>query len=102
MPIRVELDSGASRFLRKCCTPEEQDEFYDRLRAVESEPIKNSEVCREPDLSPYILRFFRFGMNKAIFELDAFRNKIRVMECRRLKPSSRHLRPPMPGDPSPN
>jgi hypothetical protein len=102
MPIRVEVEADALRFVRKRCTPEEQDEFYSRLRSVESEPIKNSEACRDPELSPYMLRCFRFGMNKAVFELDAFRNKIRVLECKRLKPPSRHPKSRMPGDPSHN
>jgi hypothetical protein len=101
MPIRVEVEAGALRFVQNRCTPEEQSEFYSRLRAVESEPIKNSDVCRDSELSPYVLRYFRFGMNKAVFELDAFRNKIRVLECKRLKPP-RYPRPLLPGDPSHN
>lgn len=42
-----------------------------------------------------MLRFFRFGANKAIFELDLSRDRIRVLECRKLKPVQR---PPGPGN----
>jgi hypothetical protein len=102
MPIEVEYSRDVFRFLEKHCTPEERAEFYVRVDAVKAEPIKNSDPCIEPELSRYMLRFFRFGLNKAIFKLDAFRNRIRVVECRRISLSSRHPRPRMPGDPSPN
>ena len=101
--MRIKVEQGVDWYVRKRCTPEEQDEFYKQLQAIESEPIKNSEACVEPDLSPYVCRFFRFGTNKAIFELDAFKSQIRVLECRKLKPSP-HRRPgppPPSGPPGP-
>lgn len=102
MSIEVEFSRDVFRFLEKQCSPEERLEFYARIDAIRLEPIKNSDPCIEPELSRYMLRFFRFGLNKAIFSLDAFRNRIRVVECRRIRLSSRLPRSPKPGDPSPN
>lgn len=99
MPIEVEVETGVFRFLARNCTPKERAEFYDLVHALEVEPIKNSDPCYEPKLSPYMLRFFRFGANKAIFELDAFKNRIRVLECQRLKLSSLLPGPHMEGGP---
>ncbi len=102
MPIEVELHRDVVWFVQKCCTPRERDEFYKQLRALEAEPIKNSESCIAPEIRPYALRFFRFGTNKAIFELDAFKSRIRVLECRKLKPLPHRPGTPPPGNPSPN
>ena len=68
------------------------DSFYRQLHRVGEEPIGRSEAVSEPGLSRYMLRFFRFGENDehiAIFQYDIGRNRIRVLECRSLKPARR-------------
>ncbi|MCK4660160.1 MAG: hypothetical protein KAV82_11615 [Phycisphaerae bacterium] len=65
------------------------DSFYRRLQTLSCEPISNSEAVSDPRLSRYMLRFSRFGGNDeyaAIFQYDIGRNRIRVLECRKLKP----------------
>jgi hypothetical protein len=66
------------------CTSEEQDEFFRMLRKIRSEPIGNSEAISDPRLSRYMLRFFRFGNNIAIFQYRPAEDLIKVLECRKL------------------
>jgi hypothetical protein len=86
MRMRVDVHSDVDWFVRKTCTREKRAEFYRMLAAIELEPLRHSEPFFEPKLSPHMLRFFRFGTSKAIFEFDPARNRIQVIECRKLKP----------------
>jgi len=89
MRYKVELHPDVVWFVRKRCTPEEQAAFYSQLEAIRLEPIKNSEATSDPSLSRYMLRFFRFGTNIAIFQFDPGRDRIRVRECRRIQQKPR-------------
>jgi hypothetical protein len=86
MRLKVELSSDVVWFVRHRCNAEEQDAFYQGLEAVRSDPIEQSEATADPRVSQYILRFFRFGANLALFEFDPGRDQIRVLECRKLPP----------------
>ena len=86
MRIKVELHPEVVWFIRHCCNDDEVDAFYEQLERVRSEPIENSEPMAEPSLSPYMLRFFRFRRNLALFEYDPAKRRIRVLECRRIPP----------------
>ncbi len=86
MRIKVELHAEVVWFIRHRCNDSEVDAFYEQLEKLRSEPIENSEPMADPDLSAYMLRFFRFRLNLALFEYDPARNRIRVLECRRIPP----------------
>jgi hypothetical protein len=89
MAIKVELASRVWSYLRDRFTTAERDAFVERLGEIRREPIKKSEPSREPSLSKYLLRFFRFGSGDrwmAVFEYDIARDRIRVLECRLLRP----------------
>ena len=75
--------------IRRHCTDQEVDAFYDGLEKLQREPIENSEATRDPRLSRYMLRFFRFGRNIAVFEYDPGKNRIRVLQCRKLRAKPR-------------
>lgn len=95
MSIEVEIHPDVTWFLERRCTPEERREFWRRLQEVEREPIKRSTLAVVPELSRYALRCFGFGINNAIFLLDAARNRIYVLRCQRQKPIHR----PKPAEP---
>ena len=78
MRVKVELHSRVDLFVRKSCTKVEQNEFYRMLEALRTNPISESEAMADPLLSRYMLRFFRFGPNLAIFEWDAGCNRMGV------------------------
>jgi len=86
MHIKVELHPDVAWFVRHRCTQREVDEFYRLLEALRAEPIRHSEMVVEPRLRRYALRLFRFGVNLAVFEYNAAKNRIRVLECRKAKP----------------
>ena len=90
MRIKVELHPDVVWYIRKRCTPKEQDAFYRHLEKLRAEPIKHSELIVDPRLSRYVLRRFRFGANVAVLEYDIHKGRIRVLECRKAKP----IRPP--------
>ncbi len=86
MRIQVELHKDVVRYIRHQCNREEAQSFYEQLERVRAEPISNSEAVAKPELSRYMLRFFRFRKNMAIFEYDVGRDQIRVLECEKPKP----------------
>ncbi len=86
MRIKVELHAEVVWFIRHRCNDDVQDAFYRQLERVRSGPIENSEPMAVPSLSPYMLRFFRFRQNLALFEYNPGTNRIRVLECRRIPP----------------
>jgi len=86
MRIKVELHPEVVWFIRHRCNEGEVSGFYERLERLREEPIENSEAVTDPRLSRYMLRFFRFRQNLAIFELNPAKNRIRVLECRRTPP----------------
>lgn len=93
MRIKVELHSDVVWYIRHRCTREEAALFYEGLDKIRVEPIEHSESIARPDRSRYMLRFFRFGRNIAIFEYDIGRNQIRVLECEKPKRGRRHTHP---------
>ena len=102
MRVKVELHPDVQAWLlQHRHDPQLVDSFYRRLHWVSEEPIARSEATSDPSLSRYMLRFLKFGENDeyiAIFQYDIGQNRVRVLECRRLKPARR---PPKagPGDP---
>ncbi len=86
MRFKVELHAEVVWFIRHCCNKEEVDAFYEQLERLRAQPIENSEPMADPDLSRYMLRFFRFRRNLALFEYDPGKDRIRVLECRRIPP----------------
>lgn len=89
MRFEVELHPDLARILKSYrWPPEEVEAFFARLNEVCDDPIGQSEHVSEPDISRYILRFFRFGVRAekiAIFGLDSLKAKIRVIKCRPLR-----------------
>lgn len=83
----MELHPDVVWFIKHRCNRDEVDAFYRQLEALRREPIRNSEAIAEPRLSRYMLRFFRFTTSLAVFHYDAAKDRIRVLECRRVKPS---------------
>lgn len=86
MRIKVELHRSVVWFIKRDCNDQERYEFYEELDLIRTDIITNSEPIVEPKLSRYMLRFFRFGRNIAIFEMNRSRDEIRVRLCRKLKP----------------
>jgi len=89
MLIKVELHPDVDWFVRRRCTRVEQEEFYKALDLIRSAPIGHSEPVYDPELSRYMLRFFRFRNCLAVFEYDAGRNLVRIIQCRRVPPDQR-------------
>jgi len=85
MRYKVELPADVERFVR-ACSPEDENAFWEALKEVRRNPIGASLPIRDPRLSRYMARFFRFGPHVAVFRLDVGRDTIRVMECRRAQP----------------
>ena len=84
MNIKMELHPDVAWYVRHRCNQDEQTEFFRQLELIHAEPIRHSEATVDARLSRYVLRFFRFGDNIAIFEFDARHSRVRVLECRRL------------------
>ena len=85
MVNKVELHRRVQWFLECRCTAAEQDAFFAQLERIIADPIRNSEHRSDPRLSRYMLRIFRFGGCLAIFEYNAAAERIRVLECRRVR-----------------
>ena len=92
MRIEVELHPTVVWFVSRSCRTEDREAFYRELEKVRSEPIANSEALHEPRLSRYMLRKFRFGGNIAVFQFDAAKNRMRIVECRSQTPRRRGKR----------
>jgi hypothetical protein len=97
MHFKVELHRDVVWHIRHRCDRDEVDAFYEGLERLRSDPIENSEAIADPELSRYMLRFFRFKGNLAIFELDPGRNRVVIRQCRRLR-----VNPRARGDPGKN
>ena len=100
MRFKVELHRDVVWFVRHRCNAAEREAFYRTLHLVRSNPvdaIEHSEPISDPAISRYILRFFRFSGCLAIFKLNVGKNRIRVLECRRVPP--RNIRGRKPSDP---
>jgi hypothetical protein len=80
---KVDLSPDVVWFVRHQCNCEEQDAFFRALEIVRTQPVAWSEAASDAEVSPYMLRFFRFAANIALFEFDPGRSRIRVLECRR-------------------
>jgi hypothetical protein len=93
MRIKVELHEDVVWFVKRRCTPDEAAAFYARLEDIRREPISNSESIADPTVSEFMLRFFRFGRNIAIFEYDIWNAQIRVLECQKPKPTRKPRSP---------
>ena len=94
MRVKVELHREVVRFIRHHCSDDEVDAFYERLESIRTEPIEHSEPVADPRLSRYMLRFFRFGRNMAIFQYRPATGRpptgrIIVRQCRRLRAKPR-------------
>ncbi len=89
MRIKVELHPEVVWYLKSRCNAEEVDEFYRQLARVRAAPISNSEAIAKPRRSRYILRFFRFGSNIAVFRFSRSRDTIKVCECCKRLPRRR-------------
>ena len=95
MRFKVELHPEVIRFVWYYCTAAEQEEFWKMCRRIAEAPIQHSEPASDPRLSRYRLRFFRFGPNIALFNLNRARTLIRIRRCRRLsKPGPPAATPP--------
>ena len=95
MRFKVELHRDVVWDIRHRWSDDEVKAFYEQLDRVRADPIENSEAIADPKLSRYMLRFFRFAGNLAIFEFDPGRERVRILECRRLR-----IRPRARGDPN--
>ena len=87
MRIKVELRREVIWFLRHSANQEEREAFtaqLNRLREDASALIENSEPRRDPKVSRYMLRFFRFANCIAVFETNRERTLIRVRACQRV------------------
>jgi len=87
MPFKVELARKVAAFPRTLAS-DERIAFVLKVNQVAREPIKYSEPLRDPRLSPYVLRFFRFGRDErwiAAFDLDVPQNRLRIVECRLIR-----------------
>ena len=91
MAPTVDLHQDVVWYLRDRCNDDEVKAFYEQLDRVRTDPIENSEATAVPDLSRYMLRFFRFKENIAVFEFDPGRDRVVIRQCRRLpvKPKGR-------------
>ena len=101
MRIKVELDPEVVWFIGHRCGRDEVDAFYEALHRIRTQPIQNSEAVADPQVSRYILRFFRFGANIALFEYAPAKDRIRVLECRRVTPRRRPKPRPPDADDAP-
>jgi len=81
--FKVELRPEVSYFVRRQCNGEERREFYEQIERLQVDPIEISEAFADPDLSQYVLRYFRFRHYVAVFDLDAYKSRIIVRTCRR-------------------
>ncbi|MBL8878254.1 MAG: hypothetical protein JNG88_03960 [Phycisphaerales bacterium] len=88
MRIEVELSKSAQNALR-ALSDGDQDDFFARLDNVAEKPMTRSSAHVELGLPDRRLRRFEFGVGVvkiAIFELDAQRQRMRVLKCRPLRP----------------
>lgn len=101
MHVKVELHRDVVWFVRRRCNDDEVKAFYEQLERVRTDPIENSEATVDPDLSRYMLRFFRFKENIAVFEFDPGRDRVVIRQCRRLRGKPKRRGDPKEGPQSP-
>jgi len=86
MRIKVELRKEVIRYVKRECNSTERAAFYREFEKVIEDPISCSEAIFNPEVSRYLLRFFRFAGSLAIFEFDPAKQRIIVRVCRKRKP----------------
>ncbi len=96
MRFGVELQPSVRSFLRRECSAEERLAFDGMIEKLCDDPIGNSEPYRDPELSRYMLRFFRFGECLGVFGLVPAKDLILVVECRRFSKKNRGRSVPPP------
>ena len=101
MFFRVELRKDVVRFIRHYCTDKEVDAFYKAIRQISEDPIGRSEATYKPRLSRYMLHFFRFAENIAVFDLNIAKKRIRVLSCRKTPSKPGRGREPHTGEQPP-
>lgn len=80
---RVEQSRQVTSYLRRECTDQEVDAYYDELKALTRSPITRSEPIFDRRIGSRMLRRFRFGADRiAIFEYDPAEDFIHVLTCR--------------------
>ncbi|MDO8632284.1 MAG: hypothetical protein Q7R41_17515, partial [Phycisphaerales bacterium] len=84
--FKVELRKEVIRYVKRECNSTERAAFYCELERVIEDPISYSEAIFDPEVSRYLLRFFRFAGSLAIFEFDPTKQRIIVRVCRKTKP----------------
>lgn len=86
MRFKAELLPSVYSFLQHWCTAEERDDFSRKLLLVREDPIGNSEMFVDTESSPgHVLHCFKFGRGVprlAVFDLDAYRRRIKILKCR--------------------
>ena len=96
MRFRVELQLSVRWFLKRECSADDRLAFDRMLEKLCDDPIGNSEPYRDPELSRYMLRFFRFGDCLGVFGFLPAKDLILVVECRRLSKKNRGRSDPSP------
>ena len=85
MRFKVELHVSVARFL-KTCDDETVSAFWERVDEVRNDPVGRSEAVSEPNVSRYMLRYFRFARYLALFQVDPIKGRIVVRSCRKQQP----------------
>jgi hypothetical protein len=91
MHFKVEQHPSVVWFVKRECDETTRRAYYAKLDEVRSDPITNSVLAFDPKGKRPALRRFYFAHLIAVFEIDLWRETLRVLECRR--PSK-----PTPGD----
>jgi len=89
MRFRVELHRDVERFLKERQRKRDYETvsaFYERLDEVREDPVGCSEAVSDPDLSRYMLRYFRFAGYIALFQIDLAKDRVVIRSCRKHQP----------------
>ena len=81
--LKVDMHKEVLRFLRHECSAADRESFQKGLEAVRTLPIESSGPYHDPEIRPHMLRYFRFGQNRAIFEYHPAKDLIVIWECRK-------------------
>lgn len=85
MRFKVELHREVRWFLRRECDSQERAAFFDQLERLRDDPVGLSGAIFDPAVSPYMLRYFRFGRYLAVFEIDVAKDQLVIRVCRRAR-----------------
>lgn len=89
MRFKVELADGVYDYLRHDCSVADVDDFFQKKKLLESDPIRHSELHVGERKGKRAVRRFRFGrgvVRIAIFDLNASGTTARITRCRNLEP----------------